>query len=138
MRGAHVRDPIAHGFVDRVFQRAAARIHPDDLRAHQLHARDVEPLPLHVLRAHVYDAFHAKARRHCRRGHAVLSRARFRDNPALAHSFRQQRLAQAVVDLVRAGMQQIFALDVNTRAAEVFGQPRCELQWRRAPGKISQ
>ena len=34
---------------------------------------------------------------------------------------RQQRLAEAVVDFVRAGVQQVFALEINLCAAEVCG-----------------
>ncbi len=41
-------------------------------------------------------------------------------------------LAQAVVDLVRARVQQVFALQINPRAAQLFGQPLCKIKWRRA------
>ena len=41
----------------------------------------------------------------------------------LAHALRQQALPQAVIDFVRAGVQQVFALEVNLRAAELFRQP---------------
>ena len=138
VRGAHIGHPIAHGFVDRVLQRAAAGIHADHFRAQQAHARHVQPLPLHVFRAHVDHALHAEARRHGRRGHAVLPRAGLGDDAALAHALREQRLAQAVVDLVRAGVQQVFALDVNARAAEVFAEAAGELQRRGAARESSQ
>ncbi len=52
----------------------------------------------------------------------MLAGAGFGDDAALAHAPGQQRLAQAVVDLVRAGVQQIFALDVDLRAARGFGE----------------
>jgi len=42
VRGAHVGDPVAHGLVDGVLERAAAGIDADDLRAEHAHARDVE------------------------------------------------------------------------------------------------
>ena len=35
VRRAHVGDPVAHGFVDRVLQRAAAGIHANHFRAQQ-------------------------------------------------------------------------------------------------------
>jgi hypothetical protein len=53
----------------------------------------------------------------------VLARAGLGDDAALAHAPRQQRLAQAVVDLVRAGVQQVFALEPDARAAQ--GSLRC-------------
>src|SRR5262249_28451258 len=43
-----------------------------------------------------------------------------------------------VVDLVRAGVQQIFALQVNTRTAEVRGEASGKLQGRGASGEIFQ
>ncbi len=138
MCGAHVGDPIAHGFIDGVFERAAAGIHADNFRAHQPHARDVQPLPLHVFGSHVDDAFHAEARGHGGRGHAVLPCACLCNDAALAHSLGEKRLAQAVVDLVRARMQQILAFYVNARAAEVLREPPGELQRCGAPGEVSQ
>ncbi len=41
VRASHVRNPIAHGFVDGVFERAAAGIDADDLGAKHAHARHV-------------------------------------------------------------------------------------------------
>src|SRR2546430_7750170 len=36
--------------------------------------------------------------------------------------FRSQSLAQAIVDLVRASVQQVLAFEINPRAAEAVGQ----------------
>jgi hypothetical protein len=41
----------------------------------------------------------------------------------LAHALREQHLAEAIVDLVRAGMVQLVALEVDRRPAEMLGQP---------------
>ncbi len=92
----------------------------DHLRAQQAHAEDVEPLPAHVFLAHVDHAIEAEQRADRGGGHAVLARAGFRDDAPLAHAPREQRLPQAVVDLVRAGVQQVFALEVDPRAAQVL------------------
>src|SRR5205807_4005239 len=40
VRASHVGDPIAHRFVDGIFQRSTARFHPYDLRANHAHARN--------------------------------------------------------------------------------------------------
>ena len=48
----------------------------------------------------------------------------------LAHAPGEQRLAEAVVDLVRAGVEQVFALDIDLRAAQVFGEPAREVERR--------
>src|SRR3546814_14211861 len=46
------------------------------------------------------------------------------DDPGLAHAAGKQRLADGVVDLVRAGVVQVLALEKDARAADVFRQPR--------------
>jgi hypothetical protein len=48
----------------------------------------------------------------------VLTSPRFGDNPRLAHAPGQHGLADAVIDLVRAGMVEIFPLEIDLRAAE--------------------
>ena len=52
----------------------------------------------------------------------MLPRARFRDDARLAHLHGQQPLAKGIVDFVRAGVQQILALQVDARPAEFLGQ----------------
>jgi hypothetical protein len=56
--------------------------------------------------AHVHHAFHAEHRRHRRGGDAVLAGAGLGDDALLAHPLGEQHLADGVVDLVRAGVQQ--------------------------------
>ena len=107
---------------------------PTHLGAQQAHAKDVQPLAAHVLFAHVDDAFEAEQRANGRGGYAVLARAGFSDDALLAHPPRQQRLAEAVVDFVRAGMQQVFALEINARAAEHFCEPAGEIERRGTSG----
>ena len=54
------------------------------------------------------------------RGDAVLARAGLGDDALLAHALGKQALAERVVDLVRAGVQQVFALEVDFGAAELL------------------
>ena len=49
----------------------------------------------------------------------MLTGAGLGNHARLAHATRQQRLTDGVVDLVRAGMVQVFALEVDLRAAEL-------------------
>ncbi len=96
---------------------------PQHLGAQQTHPEDVQRLPSHVLGAHVDVAVEAEQRARRRRRHAVLAGAGLGDDPPLAHPHRKQRLAEGVVDLVRAGMGQVFALEKDPRAARRLGQP---------------
>ena len=119
---AHVGDPVAHRLVQRVLQRGRAAGHRHHGRAEQLHPVDVDLLPFDVGGAHVHDALEAQSRRDRGRGHAVLAGAGLGDDPGLAHAAGQQRLADGVVDLVRAGMVQVLALEQDARAAGLSAQ----------------
>ena len=95
---------------------------PHDLGAEQPHAEDVQRLPRHVLGAHVDVALEPEQRAGGRRRHAVLSGAGLGDDAPLAHALGEQRLAERVVDLVRAGVRRSSRL-------RKMRPPRC----RRAP-----
>ena len=117
-RVAHVRHPVAHRLVERVLERRRAAGHRHDRRAEQLHAVDVDLLALDVGRAHVDDAFQAQPRGDRRAGDAMLAGAGLGDDARLAHAPGEQRLADGVVDLVRAGVVQVLALEQDPRAAD--------------------
>ena len=129
---ADVGHPVAQRLVHRVLQRAAAAGHRHHLGAEQLHAEDVRLLPLDVGRAHEDHAFQPEAGADRRGGDAVLAGAGLGDDPGLAHPPRQQDLPEHVVDLVRAGVVELVALEVDLRAAEPLGQPLGEVERRRA------
>ena len=112
-------DPVAHRFVDRVLQRAAPASTLLHLGAEQAHAEHVQRLPDDVFRAHVDDALETEQRTGGGRGHAVLSRAGLGDDARLAHADGEQRLTERVVDLVRAGVREIFALQEHARPASL-------------------
>jgi len=48
----------------------------------------------------------------------------------------EQALADSVVDFVRASMEEILALEINTGATEFFREARSKLQRCRAAGEI--
>ena len=138
MRGADVGDPVAHGFADGVFQRLRAGGNAAHFGTEKAHAEHIQFLPRHVDVAHVDDAFHAEEGADRRGGYAVLARAGFGDDAALAHTFRQQALAEGVVDFVCAGVEQVFALEVDFCAAQVFSESLGEVQRRGPAGVIVQ
>jgi len=131
--------PVAQRLVHGVLERARARFHADNLRAHEAHAVDVRRLALHIRLAHVDHALETQQRARERGCGAVLARARFRDNAGLAHLLGQQRLADHLVSLVRATVdkvlpfeedagvalqRQVATLGERGRAAEVVAQQR--------------
>ena len=93
-----------------------------DLGAEQPHPGDVERLPLGVDLAHVDDALEAEQRAGGGGGDAVLTGAGLGDDPRLAHPLGEQRLTEHVVDLVRAGVVEVLALEQDPRAAGVLGR----------------
>ena len=52
----------------------------------------------------------------------MLSGAGLGDDAALAHTLGEQALTKRVVDLVRAGVGKVLALDEDARSAELAGQ----------------
>ena len=131
-------DPVPHGFVDGVLQRAAAGIDAADGGAEKLHAKDVERLPRHVFGAHVDVAVETEQRTGCCRGHAVLPRPGLRDHPPLPHPPREEGLTDGVVDLVRACMRQILSFEENASAAGPLTQPDRFVERRRSTDVIAQ
>ena len=103
-----------------------------DLGAEHLHAQDVERLPLAIHRAHIDDALEPEHGGDGGRGDAVLPRAGLGDDARLAHAPGEQDLADAVVDLVRAGVEEVFALEVDLRAAQFAGEALGKVK-RRGP-----
>ena len=134
-RVVHVGDPVAQRLVHRILQRARARLHRDHLGAQHLHADDVGLLPLDVDRAHIDHAFKPEPRAQGRGGDAMLAGAGLGDDALLAHAPRHHDLAEHVVDLVRAGVVELLALEIDFRAAEMLGQPLGEIE-RRRPADI--
>ena len=132
VRRRDVGHPVADRLVDRILERAAASGDRTYLRAEQPHAEDVERLAAHVLLAHIDDALQAELGADRRRRHAMLPRAGLGDDAPLAHARGEQPLPERVVDLVRAGVGEVFALEVDARAnapREPFG----EIQRRGTP-----
>ena len=85
--------------------------HGDDVGAEPAHPIDVRRLARDVDFAHVYDAGQTDARARGRRRDAVLARAGFRDDALGAECLGEQGLTDRIVDLVRARMRQVFALE---------------------------
>ena len=56
---------------------------------------------------------------------------------ALAHPLGEQRLAERVVDLVRAGVEQVLALQVDV-APDALGEPLGVVERRRPPDVVAQ
>lgn len=118
----HIGDPVAERLVDGVLERPGAGLHRDDLGAQHAHAGHVEGLALGVDLAHVDDAFEAEERAGGGGGHAVLTGAGLGDDAGLAHALGEQRLTQHIVDLVRAGVVQVLALEEDPGATGVLGE----------------
>jgi hypothetical protein len=113
VRVLDVGDPVADRLARGLLQRPRPELDRAHLRAEQGHPLEVRPLPTHVLGAHVDDAVEPEPRADRRRGDAVLARAGLGDDSLLAEPHREQRLAERVVELVGAGVQQVLPLEVE-------------------------
>ncbi len=115
-RVGHIGRPVPQGVVDRVLQRPGPAFDRHDLGAAEPHLVDVDALALDVRDAHEDLRLHAQQRADHRGGQAVLARPGLRDELGLAHVLGEQSLAEAVVDLVGAAVQQVLALEVDLKA----------------------
>ena len=95
-------------------------------------------MALDVLRAHEHLALESEAGGDGGGGDAVLARAGFGDDALLAHAPGEQALADDVVDLVRAGVRAILALEPEARAADVVGEALREIERRGPPGVVAE
>ena len=116
----------------------AAAVYLDDVGAHQPHPEHIQILAANVLRAHVDVALEPEKRGRCRSGDAVLTRARFSDQPLLAHPNGKQRLADGVVDFMGAGVIEVLALEIDFRPAEFFREPPRQIKPAGTPDEIAQ
>src|SRR5207245_6641231 len=110
VRRLDVRDPVPDRLARRLLERLRPELDRHYLGAEEAHAFDVRMLAPHVLRAHVDDALEPEASAHRRRRDAVLPGAGLRDDAPLSEPSRQHRLPERVVQLVRAGVQQVLSL----------------------------
>ena len=68
----------------------------------------------------------------------MLAGAGFGDDPRLAHAPGEQDLAEHIVDLMRAGVVQLLALEIDFGTAEMRGQPLGEIERARPPDIMGQ
>src|SRR2546422_11687616 len=105
-----VRDPVADRLARRLLERLRPELDWPRLGAEQAHPLDVRRLSAHVFSAHVDDAVEAEPRADGRGRDAVLSGARLGDDPALAEPPGEHGLAERVVELMGARVEQVLAL----------------------------
>ena len=67
----------------------------------------------------------------------MLARTGLGDDAGLAHPLGEQGLAEHVVDLVRAGVVEVLALEEDPRATGVLGQPGRLEHRRRTAGVVA-
>ena len=120
------------GGVDGLLEGLQAVRDGHDRGAEELHAADVGRLLLDVHLAHVDLALEAEVGGGRGERDAVLAGAGLGDELLLAHVLGQQALAHAVVELVRAGVVEVLALQVDLRAA-VRQRERARVVDRRRP-----
>ena len=125
----NVGDPVADRRRDGLLERPRAVVHGLHRGAEQAHPLDIRFLAPHVLGPHVDDALEVQQRARGRRRDPVLAGARLGDDPPLAHPLGEQCLTERVVDLVRAGVVEVLALEVDGVAGSL-AQPRRQIQGR--------
>ena len=119
-RVVHIGDPIAQCLVHRILQRLGPEFDGANLGAEDLHAQHVRLLPLDIHRSHVDDAGQAELRAQRCGGDAMHAGAGLGDDARLAHAPRQHDLAEHIVHLVRAGVVEVLALEIDLGPAAML------------------
>jgi hypothetical protein len=114
--------PVAEGLVDGVLQDAGAVGHRHHRGAQALHPEDVRPLALHVHLAHVDGAGKPNLAAMVAVATPCWPAPVSAMTRVLPMRLDQQPLAHDVVGLVRAGVVQVLALDIDARPAEMAAQ----------------
>ena len=120
-RIGNVGDPVAQCLVHRIFKRLRAQLDAANLGPEHLHPQHVRLLPLDVDRAHVDDAGQPELGAQRRGGDTMHAGAGLGDDAGLAHAPGQHDLAEHVVHLVRAGVVELLALEIDFGAAAMIG-----------------
>ncbi len=133
-----VRHPVAHRLIQGILERLAAALDRDHLGAKQMHAVDIRALALDVFGTHIDHALQTVAGTDRRGRDAMLAGAGLGDHARFAHALGQQRLADHVVDLVRAGVVQVFTLQIDLRAAHLAAHASGVINRARATDEVLQ
>ena len=120
--------PIAQRLVHCVLQRAGAYRDRVNFCTQQAHAVDIRLLAAHILFTHEDFAFHVKQGAGGGCCNTMLACTGLGDDFGFAHTLGDQRLTDHVVDLVRACMVQLIALQIQLCAAKMGGHPLGKIQ----------
>ncbi|MPM86936.1 hypothetical protein SDC9_134029 [bioreactor metagenome] len=132
----HLPCPFAHGFVHGILERPGTRHHRMNRCTKKTHPVDIQSLPLTIDTPHEHFALQAQQGGNGGGSHTMLSGSCFSNDAFLAHIFRQQALSEHIVDLMRACMVQILALEVDVGTAQVTAHIRCIGQQAWPPGIV--
>lgn len=92
VRVAHVGNPVAHSFVDSIFQGLAATGDGNNGGAQQLHLEHVERLSFNIFGTHVDHTLETELGANCSCGDTVLTSTSLGNNTRLVQSLSEQCL----------------------------------------------
>lgn len=68
----------------------------------------------------------------------MLTRASLRDDSLFAHALCEEDLSEGVVDFVGAGVEEVFAFEIDFSAAQFLGEALSEVKGRGASCEFSE
>src|SRR5712692_3227208 len=108
------------------------------LGTEHLHPVHVQFLPIHVLASHVDFRVQSQSRARHSGSDPMLSRSGFSNDPPFPHFLGKEGLAESIVDLVSATMQEILSLQVDSSPSNMASQIGGKIQWRRSTSETVQ
>jgi len=114
-----VGDPVTHRLIERVFEGFGAAGNGMDFGAQEFHSEDIQLLASAVFFTHIDFALESKESANGGGGDTVLTSAGLRDDSFLAHSEGEEGLTKGVIDLMSAGVIEVFPFDDHVQAQMV-------------------
>src|SRR6266581_3731694 len=108
------------------------------LGAEHLHPVHVQFLSVHVLASHVDFRAQSQSRARHSGSNPMLSGPGFSNDPQFPHFLGKESLAESIVDLVRATMQEILSLQIDSGPSNVASQIGSKVQWGGSAGETVQ
>mmetsp|Transcript_11586 Transcript_11586/g.20582 ORF Transcript_11586/g.20582 Transcript_11586/m.20582 type:complete len:366 (+) Transcript_11586:390-1487(+) len=135
VRGAHVRNPVTHSFVNRVLEGLGAARNTNYLCTENLHTENVECLSPHVFFTHVNSTVQVEKSTCGGSCYTVLTSSSLRDNTLLTNATCNKALSQGIVDLMCTGVGKILSFQPDFGSTNVLGQTFGKVQ-RRGPSYV--
>ena len=122
MGGREPGDPRAKSFVDGIAESTSSGLNGNDLCTEELHPEDIESLAADIFGTHVDSTLKTELGTDGGSGDTVLPSTSLSNDLGLAEAASKKHLTECIVDLMRAGVVEIFTLEPDLGSTAMLGE----------------